>query len=714
MKKLVRFNKEVMKEDNDKILIEFGILMSQESWSSYQIKIFKEIYRYVNNNENISHINREMGMSENFYNFLIENVITYLYNNTILLDNLTEKQIEKVKKYSLAIFLMTRNPPYIRNQISTITHLHPETIEKIIIILDLKILKNVQNRSQIFDTLSENARFLNEILDSGLRNKLLLASRQGPTKIHLIENGYQQFIYAVERNKQFKYSDILKKADLLPYTHPDFTPLFIEKFCRTLIIYIKKLRKKVTDKNPLISTLLQDNTFNIILTTSKIPKSRTYISRAKICLKVVVFALLKCSCYTSLSKEIQLLTEKTERTVRRYIIEFIPLLNVVMGLDISNWLPHPYREYSFNDVLEIVNNKGFFLISPSDERQYEILKRQTKGGTHRIYITVHCGNPNHLEYQVRFDTILYGGKCKYCTGYTITLYDIKELLEIVGLRKTGRSGVLINPSDEKEFEELKSEYDLTPAIIPLEVYCGNPTHPPWISQYHYIQSGYWCTLCGDRYTAVGNLIHLILEYLTLTFIKNKKCYAINEFNTTPNRGFAVDIAILRENNFKDSIEKNQKIIISIDKKIRLVCIDFTLSTSLKAIKTKFYKNYQATDRLLIIVLLLEEENNDTIISELYSGMNSLTNVLYKKNIKFIDYSQYLEFLGLIPTIYNITPLSRIEKSIQYQFRNSFKLMKKALLSDTDFELGELKKKSDNYKERLIDLRNKELQYFKNI
>ena len=52
-------------------------------------------------------------------------------------------------------------------------------------------------------------------------------------------------------------------------------------------------------------------------------------------------------------------------------------------------------------------------------------------GVHKMYIKIHCGDPNHLEYQTRLDGIINGSKCKYSTGYTLTFAEIKDLVELV-------------------------------------------------------------------------------------------------------------------------------------------------------------------------------------------------------------------------------------------------------------------------------------------
>jgi hypothetical protein len=709
MNKLLDYQKNKnMSKENETITKQYDnfTIFNDISWTSRRKKILTEIRDFFLNNKNIFSETLEV----NDFNIKLTNSIqlranAYLSKNVKFMNEFTQNQQEKVNKYIVAIFLMTRKPPFVRNKISELSKLNVGTINNIINLLNLDIPNNIRERSQIFNTLEENADFLRKILERGLREHLLLSPKQAPRKVDLISNSYEQFYYNIERKKTFTYSDVIRKAGLYPFTDERFTSYFLEKFCYSLIKYMENLKNN--DKNGVILLkITRKETFDIIYSNSKIPTSNKYSSKSKICLIVISLAFLKCDNYTDLSNELQKITKKGERTVRRYITEFIPLISIVKGINVSKWMPRVYSDYSFKDIVKIVSSRGLNLLSPINEKEFEIMK--AKSGVYKMRIKIHCGDPNHLEYQIRFDTILNGSKCKYCTGYTLTLAEIEEFVELVGLRKSGKAGILINPSNVIEFENLKSIHNTNPAIIPIQVKCGNPQHPPWTTQYHYIQQGYWCPLCGDRYVATGNCIHPIFEYLTLSHLWNQKCYAKNEYYVVSNHNFAVDIVILRDNNFIISIEKNQRNFPFLTPTIQLICIDFTLSTSFKALKTKFYKNYQSYDRLLIIVLLIQTANDKKIIKKLYEDLDILTDISNKHNIKFLTFDMFLEFIGLIPTMYNISPLSQKEKINFTNFKKYFKLMENAL--ESDLKLGKLKIKSELYKKNLEFLKQKNKKY----
>lgn len=699
---------EILRKEDKSITKQYDkfTLSNDDSWTSRRKKILKRIHFFFLNYTSVFPENPETGQIDaNLINRIQLRVNTYLSKNNKLMNEINQNQQEKVNKYIMAIFLMTRTPPFVRNKISELSNLNVGTINKIINFLNLDIPKNIRERSKIFNTLEENADFLRKILEGGLREHLLLAPKQAPKKVDLISNGFEQFYYNIERKKAFTYSEVIRKAGLYTFTDERFSSYFLEKFCHSLINFIE-ISTKYNKNGIVLLKMAEKETFDIIYSHSKIPINNKYISKAKICTIVVSLALLKCNNYTDLSNELQKITKKIERTVRRYITEFIPFINIVKGLNVSKWMPRPYSDYSFGDIVNIVNSRGLDLLSPANEKEYEVMKAET--GVHKMYVKIHCGDPNHLEYQTRLDGIINGSKCKYCTGYTLTFAEIEDIVELVGLRRSGNAGILINPSNALEFENLNSTHDVNPAIIPIRVHCGNPQHPPWTTKYHYIQQGNWCPLCGDQYIATGNCIHPIFEYLTLSHLWNRKCYAINEFYVVPNRNLAVDIAILRDNNFKKSIEKNQRNFPLLNPSIKLICIDFTLSTSFKALKMKFYKKYQSSDRLLIIVLLIQSANYKNVIDKLYEDLDLLTDVPHKLNIKFLTFNMFLEYIGLIPTMYNLTPLSQKEKKIFTNFKKCFKLMENALV--LDFKLGKLKIKSDHYKKELEILKNKNKKY----
>jgi len=433
------------------------VLISRNDWSSRRKNILTEIHRYYIKNENeISSLTKKKGFNNNLYLLIKTKIYSHLIKNTFLLNNLTDNQIELVKKFIIVLFFLTRNPPFVRQQISSLSGLNVGTINSIIDYLNIDIPKYIRERSQIFDTLNENVNFLNEILDSGLRENLLLVQNQAPNTRQLLENGYQQFIFSIQRNGNFSYYNVIKKAGLLPYTDVEFRTYFMEKFCRNLVDYINDKKKENIDDNEILNYFLMETTYISLLKISEIPESFIINNNYLICLRVISFALLKCSNYLCLSNELKVLTRKSDRSIRRYLNNYLPLLEKLYDFKINQWLPRSLHDnYTFNDLKKEVKNAGFILINPNNENDFNLLLNQVSS-IHKMHVLIHCGNPAHPKYEIRFDSILNENQCKYCSGYTLSFEDIEREVKLTGLKKCGREGILIHPSNAKKFEDLKN------------------------------------------------------------------------------------------------------------------------------------------------------------------------------------------------------------------------------------------------------------------
>jgi len=107
-------------------------------------------------------------------------------------------------------------------------------------------------------------------------------------------------------------------------------------------------------------------------------------------------------------------------------------------------------------------------------------------------------------------------------------------------------------------------------------------------------------------------------------------------------------------------------------------------------------------------LLIEEKNSKKIINEIYNEIQSLSDLSYKENIKVITFSRYLDFLCLTPTILNISPLDKFEKSILNKFKKYFELTVEALNSVSELEIIKLSQISAKYKNKLDSIRGKKI------
>ncbi|MFX1312605.1 MAG: hypothetical protein ACFFHD_08345 [Promethearchaeota archaeon] len=74
---------------------------------------------------------------------------------------------------------------------------------------------------------------------------------------------------------------------------------------------------------------------------------------------------------------------------------------------------------------------------------------------------------------------------------------MKKLVENIGLKKTGKKGILIKPKTEEEFNALRKELNVKPTDVPLTVKCGNCEYQ-WSTTINRIKQrkGKWCKFCS--------------------------------------------------------------------------------------------------------------------------------------------------------------------------------------------------------------------------
>ena len=203
---------------------------------------------------------------------------------------------------------------------------------------------------------------------------------------------------------------------------------------------------------------------------------------------------------------------------------------------------------------------------------------------------------------------------------------------------------------------------------------------------------------------MGNYIHPIFEFLTLKQFYANNCIAKFEHNLDSDKGYIIDIILGRDEKFINNIERNQYVI-SIPKHIEEICIDFTISTEFKNIKNKFYKEYQAKNRLLVIVLVrLDSNKNKITLEKLQESFNSLSDVSFNENIRLISLDQFKNFLNLSSNLCRTKPLNNEEKNIIIEINNISNLIEEALISD--LKVSELEQYSKRYKKFLENFSQK--------
>jgi hypothetical protein len=213
--------------------------------------------------------------------------------------------------------------------------------------------------------------------------------------------------------------------------------------------------------------------------------------------------------------------------------------------------------------------------------------------------------------------------------------------------------------------------------------------------------GSGCPFCGERKGVIGKLSHPILEYFSIILFKLKDCSIQHETYINSNSYEFIDLVIERNKNCINNFEYSQTIL-NIPTYITQILIDFTLSLHFNSIIEKCNKGYQSETRFLIIVLYLKENKN--LLQEVQNLIQNSREINFRKNIKVIDFDQYLNFLNLIIPTDSWRILSENEKIILQKFTYVIDLIPEAINSDE--KLDELIKLSDYCKQQLL-LENKD-------
>ena len=96
----------------------------------------------------------------------------------------------------------------------------------------------------------------------------------------------------------------------------------------------------------------------------------------------------------------------------------------------------------------------------------------------------------------------------------------------------------------------------------------------------------------------------------------------------------IDTLIIRNEIFKEKIEKNQNII-NIPPNIQIINIDYYFGSDLNKVRKKTLRGYQGNNKLLLIVLLSTNKKIKVPV-----------NVPYEKNIRILTYSEFAKFIKL--------------------------------------------------------------------
>jgi len=169
---------------------------------------------------------------------------------------------------------------------------------------------------------------------------------------------------------------------------------------------------------------------------------------------------------------------------------------------------------------------------------------------------------------------------------------------------------------------------------------------------------------NKRANNIGKYVHNVLELIFIKFCLEKGYNGYYEISPTFDRDTKID------NTFID-LEDN----------IKMINIDYTISKDLKIIYSKFYKNYQSIDRILIIVLLTER---------LKKKIPKRIKIPHYNNIKLVngeEFARYIGYRGKHLKLYNEV-IEYISKSL---YDDHFFKKLELLSRNAELELLELSK-----------------------
>ena len=233
----------------------------------------------------------------------------------------------------------------------------------------------------------------------------------------------------------------------------------------------------------------------------------------------------------------------------------------------------------------------------------------------------------------------------------------------------------------EENDLLPREKRLRPSQVQLPWKCKFKNHI-WMAPYNRIKKGHGCSFCGEQAKVIGLLSHPIIEYYNLKYLIDlKDCRVKYEKTIIQDRKFRPDLLINRDYNFKTNIEQHQNFVFFSDN-IGKILIDFTFGLNIITILNKCYRYYQSENRYLLIVMM--RERKDCTVKIVQNIIQETGDISNKENIKVLNFTEFLEFLGLRKMIDNFEFLSETEKKIFEKLSGAIKLTLDSFESETEF------------------------------
>ncbi len=111
----------------------------------------------------------------------------------------------------------------------------------------------------------------------------------------------------------------------------------------------------------------------------------------------------------------------------------------------------------------------------------------------KLPVEVWCGTSTHEYFITIWDRLKQNKWCRQCYDdkRVINFYKIEKKVKELGLKKTGKAGILI--TNREEFED--SIVNIIPSLAHVEVWCGISNHEYFITNWDRLNQNKWCRQC---------------------------------------------------------------------------------------------------------------------------------------------------------------------------------------------------------------------------
>ncbi len=521
--------------------------------------------------------------------------------------------------------------------------------------------------------LKDYAQYLKTEIDNKLNNILDLEGKYGPTVVQLIQQKYKDYVKSFY-NKGIFYSKILSKIGLKQkriIRNKLISNLANElRYITTYLKEVLELRSRDAP-NPNQLTMIGYRGFVVFLQKNNIDFSqvakaagleyRSWRTDLLNYYDMLELARIKSVVFPYTHKEFEekmknRITSPSHVTFKWQCPRHGEWGTSYQTLKDSKFgCPVCYREsteITYDDCIRLGKSKGVeFAMNPTEFK--EVIENERREAERK---GINPKRPNHIklkwrcrehgEWETSYQTLKISKiGCPICG---LEYWQGQVSVDYEDFIELGDSRIDLEfPLAREQFDKIIANSITPPSTIQFPWTCSiDSSHRTWHAPYSRIKLGHGCPLCGEKIKTIGTLLHPILEFNSVKYLRLKDCEVDYETSIAKGIGFRPDLLIKRDNAFKFNVENHQSVV-QFPYKIERISVDFTLGLTPISVLGKCFKNYQDKARYLITVLLREgsirtASSYERIIS---NSQNIRSYEHGDKHIKVINFSGFIEFLG---------------------------------------------------------------------